>query len=157
MTNLPAGSGHLAAETCPLAESAAAPCRSDSCWRTKGVQSCAHQSIYVHDSQTHALRSNVCNAPHLKYRRQMSHSGKALYAHHTCMIAHELYMEAMAALHPTCRTWAYLREVKASWNVQGEAWRTHIARRNEGQSHEDQEHCDGSFGSAQSSHDEPQC
>ena len=27
MTNLPAGSGHLLAETCPLAESAAAPCR----------------------------------------------------------------------------------------------------------------------------------
>ena len=72
--------------------------------------SCTRQSMCVHDSQFHALRINVCNAPHLKYRRQMSHSGKDLYAHHTCMIAHELHMAAMAALHPTCRTWASLCE-----------------------------------------------
>ena len=35
VTDLPAGSGHLVAGTCPLAESAAGPCRSDFCWRPK--------------------------------------------------------------------------------------------------------------------------
>ena len=53
-----------------------------------------------------ALRRELHDACHLKYRRQMSHKGRDLYAHHTCMIAHELCMEALAALTRTCRTWA---------------------------------------------------
>ena len=116
VTDLPAGSGHLIAGICPSAESAAELCRQHTCrWspggKNLGTLSPISQSMCVHQDPSHCLQGSTRKefarcSPHLKYRRQMSHNGRDLYAHHTCMIAHELCMEALAALTRTCRTWA---------------------------------------------------
>ena len=67
VTDLPAGSGHLVAETCPLAGSAAAPCRRDSRDWTAGVKSWTYQSICVRHSQSHCSSSmHSAYALHLK-------------------------------------------------------------------------------------------